>query len=615
MAATTSRRYGWSGFACTKDYLQSLAQTPKLLSRAGYVRAPETQMADKAAAGTELSKCLNWFHVMMLGTGMIVGAGVFVSTGVAAQEQAGPAIVVSFIVAGISALLSALCYSEFATQYPLAGGAYNYISLTMGELAAWLIVTTLVLQYILANAAVARSFSAYFAAMIGKEPGFFTFPYQDMTVDFMAAAVIIACCLLLCFSTAGGSWFNIVVTGSQLVVIAIILIAGFIKADRANLSPFLPFGVQGIFNGASFVFFSFIGFDCVSTLAEEVKNPAVDMPVGIVGCITFVGIIYTLMSLCLVMMVPYHSLDPAASFATAFTQVGLPWGRYLVALGAVLGIVTGVLVGVMGVARIVTSMARTHLFFPLFGKVNERFGTPIWATLFVTVATLPLCILTDLPALIDMVSAGTLMVFGVVALALIWKRIVRPKHSFADNAKPYAMMALLTGCCIAFACIYALYEGLPHIIGMAVTAGLVVICCIAIHVMCPQYDRPSYRAPFFPYLPAASLLLNSFLMASLPARSYWQLALFFAIMIVFYVFYSIHAAHSFEKNGLTGQKAVDLEDQGPVVDARGPSLLDLAEQSPADVAMYSLGPLGGAPEGLRLGRTSGGVTRLPPPTL
>ncbi|KAF6256039.1 amino acid permease family protein [Scenedesmus sp. NREL 46B-D3] len=612
MVAPPSRRYDWSGFACTKDYLQSLARTPKLLSRAGYVRHPETQMADKAASGTELTKCLNWFHVMMLGTGMIVGAGVFVSTGVAAQEQAGPAIVISFIVAGISALLSSLCYSEFATQYPLAGGAYNYISLTMGELAAWLIVTTLVLEYVLANAAVARSFSAYFAALIGKEPGFFTFAYLDYTVDFMAAGVIVLCCLLLSFSTAGGSWFNIVVTGSQLLVILIILIAGFVKANPANLSPFLPYGVKGIFNGASFVFFSFIGFDCVSTLAEEVKNPAVDMPVGIVGCITFVGIIYTLMSLCLVMMVPYDQLDPAASFATAFTQVGLPWGQYLVALGATLGIITGVLVGVMGVARIVTSMGRTHLFFPVFGRVSKRFGTPIWATLFVTVAALPLCILTDLPDLIDMVSAGTLLVFGVVALALIWKRTVRPKHPFADNAKPFVLMAVLTGCCIAFACIYALCEGVAFIAGMAVTAGLAILCCIAIHVLCPQYDRPSYRAPFFPYLPGASLLLNSFLMASLPANAYWQLAIFFAVVLVFYVLYSIHAAQNFEETCLAGQKAVDLED-GPAV--RGPSLEDLAQPSPSDVAMHSLGPLGGDPAGLRLGRTSGGVTRLPPPTL
>eukprot|EP00882_Tetradesmus_deserticola_P001730 GHRQ01001859.1.p1 GENE.GHRQ01001859.1~~GHRQ01001859.1.p1 ORF type:complete len:634 (+),score=216.50 GHRQ01001859.1:64-1902(+) len=611
MVASQSRRYDWSGFDSTKDYLRSLARTHKLLSRAGYVRHPERQLADKAASGTELKKCLNWFHVAMLGTGMIVGAGIFVSTGVAAQEKAGPAIVISFIVAGISALLSSLCYSEFATQYPLAGGAYNYISLTMGELAAWLIVTTLVLEYVLANAAVARSFSSYFAALIGKDTAYFTFAYKDYTVDFMAAGVILLCCALLSFSTAGGSWFNIVMTGSQLLVILVILIAGFVKSDRANLSPFLPYGARGIFDGASFVFFSFIGFDCVSTLAEEVKNPAIDMPVGIVGCITFVGLIYTLMSLCLVSMVPYDQLDPAASFATAFTQVGLPWGQYLVALGAVLGIITGVLVGVMGVARIVTSMGRTHLFFPVFGKINERFGTPIWATLFVTLAALPLCILTDLPDLIDMVSAGTLMVFAVVALALIWKRTVRTRHGFADNVKPFALMAALTCCCVAFACIYALCEGTAFIAGLAVTAGLAILCCIAIHVVCPQYDKPSYRAPLFPYLPGASLLLNSFLMASLPAQAYWQLALFFAVMLVFYVLYSIHAAHAFEQNSLAGCKAIDLE-AAPAV--RGPSRDDLADQSPSDVALRHMGPNSAPAEGLKQGLSSGGVTRLPPST-
>eukprot|EP00878_Enallax_costatus_P036496 GHUV01040990.1.p1 GENE.GHUV01040990.1~~GHUV01040990.1.p1 ORF type:complete len:281 (+),score=47.38 GHUV01040990.1:220-1062(+) len=246
MAETTSRRYGWSGFTNTAEWAQSLRDTPSLLvNRAGYVKDGDSQSLEKAAAGSEMKKVLNWFHVAMLGTGMIVGAGVFVSTGVAAQEAAGPAIVISFIIAGISALLSALCYSEFATQYPLAGGAYNYISLTMGELAAWLVVTTLVLEYVLANAAVARSFSAYFATLIGQPSSFFTFAYKAYTVDFMAAGLMILCCIILMFSTAGGSWFNIVITGSQLVVILIILIAGFVKSDTANLRPFLPYGVSG----------------------------------------------------------------------------------------------------------------------------------------------------------------------------------------------------------------------------------------------------------------------------------------------------------------------------------------------------------------------------------
>eukprot|EP00775_Hariotina_reticulata_P003840 gene3840-4097_t len=589
---TTSRRYGWSGFTNTGEYLSSLPHTLGLFAkRAGYVRDAGAQLADKEAAGQQMAKVLNWFHGFHR-----------------------PAIVVSFVIAGLSALLSALCYSEFATQYPLAGGAYNYIALTMGELVAWLTVTTLVMQYILANAAVARAFSAYFATLIGKDAGFFIIPYKDYSVDFLAAGLMIGCCLMLMFTTAGGSWFNIVVTGAQLIVILIILIVGFIKANPANMSPFLPFGVRGIFNGASFVFFSFIGFDCVSTLAEEVKNPAVDMPVGIVGCITFVGIIYTLMSLCLVMMVPYDQLDVSASFSTAFRQVGLPWASYLVALGATLGIVTGVLVGVMGVARIVCSMGRSHLIFPIFGKIHDRFGTPMWATLFVTIAAVPLCILTDLPALIDMVSAGTLMVFAVVALALIWKRIVRTGVPVSQNALPLSLIGLLVASCIAFACVFALLTDLPKSIGMGITGGVALLLCIVIRFSCKQYDKPSYRVPGHPFLPATSLLLNCFLMASLSGRAYMQLAIFFGVVLVFYLLYSVHASERFEKTGrqaaVEGQKAIDLECNA----APSRRVSSVQPHSPARQLSMLTGE-SSVIEGMKLGRASGGVTMLPPPTM
>ncbi|WIA18741.1 hypothetical protein OEZ85_003431 [Tetradesmus obliquus] len=578
--------------------MHSLPKTPQLLGkRAFHVRDPADQLADKAAAGGEMEKCLNWFHVAMLGTGMIIGAGIFVSTGAAAQSLAGPAVVISFIVAGVSSLLSALCYSEFAAEFPLAGGAYNYISMSLGELPAWLVVTTLILEYILAGAAVSRAFSAYFATLIGKPTHFFTIPYGSYDIDFMAGGLVVACCTLLVFTTAGGSWFNICVTGTQIVLILIILIAGFSKASTAHLTPFMPFGVNGIFQGASFVFFSFIGFDCVSTLAEEVKNPAVDMPVGIVGCISFVTVVYCLMALCIVMMVPYHMIDPRASFATAFTQVGLPWGQYLVGLGAVLGIVTGVLVTFMGVARIITSTARTHLLFGFLGRINSRTGTPVWSTLFAMVAALPLAVLSSLDVLIDMVSAGTLMVFGVVAIALIWKRVYNREMPFKTQMLPFSLMMVMALASIAFACVCGLLTGTGRIVGLSVTAGILLICCIIMHLSCHQYSRPSYRAPFFPYLPVVSLLLNSFLMSSLPANAYMQLAIFFGVVTAFYVFYSIHSASTFDKKSQRGMIGSQMVGSRMGSAMRGPSVL-LAYKAPSHTAPMQ-------------GRWNGGVVLLP----
>jgi len=594
-----TRRYDWTGYSHTAEWASSLPKTFSLFAkRAGAIKNLDQQNA--IAGENALPRVLNWFHVAMLGTGMIVGAGIFVSTGVAANEYAGPAVVISFLLAGLSSLLSALCYSEFAAEFPVAGGAFNYILVSMGEYTAWLVVTTLVMEYILANAAIARSFTAYFATLIGKPTDFFIIPYQDYSVDFMAAGLVCVLCVLLMFTTGGGSWFNLVVTLSQLVVIAIILIAGFTKANPANMTPFAPNGFGGIFNGASFVFFSFIGFDCVSTLAEEVKNPGVDMPIGIVGCISFVTIIYTVMALCLVMMVPYDQIDTAASFATAFTQVGYPWGQYLVALGAVLGIVTGVLVGMMGVSRIVCGVSRSHLFLPLFGKVSPKFGTPMWATLFTSVATLPLAILTDLPALIDMVSAGTLMVFAVVAVALIWKRYTARDAPRRNSMKSLLMLGLVVSMAIGVGVVYGVCEhgSKTFFIAGGVLLGGTILMTVVMHLTCPQFHLPKYKIPLFPYLPVASILLNSLLMGSIGAQAYIQLAVYFAVMTFLYLVYSIHAASHFEK--VSGLVTPDLEGQ------KATDLPHLYRTSDVPVSFT---------ERPASGRWSGGVHRLPPATL
>lgn len=197
--------------------------------------------------------------------------------GVAAKEYAGPAIILSMAIAGLCALLSCLIYAEFSSGWPVAGGSYTFVSLTMGELAAWLVVTTLVFEYVLANAAVARTFSAYLAQLVspaqGKPPVVFTIEWKGLDVDFVALGLVIALTVVLCLSTRGADIFNTVCTGAQMLVILVLIIAGFTKANPQNMTPFAPNGVRGIFNGASFVFFSFIGFDAVATLSEETKKP------------------------------------------------------------------------------------------------------------------------------------------------------------------------------------------------------------------------------------------------------------------------------------------------------------------------------------------------------
>lgn len=510
-----------------------------------------------------MKQVLNWFHVVMLGSGMIIGAGIFVSTGRAAAEYAGPSVVISFLVAGTSALLSSLVYAEFSVQYPFAGGAFNYLMVSMGELAAWLVVCTLLLQYVLANAAVARAFAPYLGELFAQGENFGVIQAGGLAIDIPAAALVMFCVGILSFSTGGSSWFNIVVTGTQFVVILVILIVGFTKANPANLtSNFLAFGPRGIFNGASFVFFSFIGFDAVSTLAEEVGRPQFDMPVGIVGCIALVTAIYTTMGLCLVMMVPYSQISTATSFAQAFSHVGYTWAKHLVALGALLGITTGVLVGVMGQSRILASLSRTHLCPPLLARVHPRYQTPIVATVFLGVITAVIAVFTAFDALVDMVSAGTLLVFAVVALALIWHRFHVPSAGVVRGVvAPFLGSAALVGLSTGFGVWFQLQPDRNWELLGFVGASLLVAALM--HVALPQSYKPLAPVPFFPYTPTCSMLLNAFLMSTLPVKAYQQYAIFLAVIVVMYVLYSIHSAANRDLRLLSG-KDVSLDPQDEV---------------------------------------------------
>lgn len=601
------RSYEWFGFSNGREYLSSLATTPVLFAKRCFlIRDAKMQEEGRQAAGGDLKKVLNWFHVMMLGTGMIIGAGIFVSTGTAAADFAGPSVIISFLVAAASALLSSLVYAEFSVQYPFAGGAFNYLMVSLGELVAWLIVCTLLLSYVLANAAVARSFTPYLGQLCNQGPNFGIIKAGGLQIDLIAAGLILFLAAILSFSTGGSSWFNAVVTGVQFVVIAVILIAGFTKAKVSNLTTnFLAYGPRGIFQGGSFVFFSFIGFDAVSTLAEEVGNPRFDMPVGIVGCISLVTFIYFLMALCLVMMVPYSAINSATSFAAAFTYVGYDWGQYLVALGALLGISTGVLVGEMGVARILASLSRTHLSPPFLAKINEKYQTPIVSTVVLGVVTAIIGTFTAFDSLVDMVSAGTLLVFAVVALALLWHRYYVPSAGIIKGVVgPAVGCSALVGISTVFGIWFQHFPDrnweLFAFVGAALLVALVMQLTLA------QAYVPLAPIPLFPFTPTCSLLLNAFLMSTLPVTAYQQYAIFLAAVTGMYLLYSIHSASVMDKKMLAGKDTTLPPDE----EFRVESVLRLGVLVPSHNSLTEK-----APEGLRLrsvnSRESGsGLPRL-----
>jgi len=404
---------------------------------------------------------------------------------------------------------------------------------------------------------------------------------------------VVATSALLMISTRAADILNTVCTGAQMCVILVLIISGFVKANPKNMTPFAPNGVRGIFNGASFVFFSFIGFDAVATLSEETKKPERDMPVGVVGCISFVTVVYIIMALVLVMMVPYSSLDESAAFAVAFEQAGFLWGRYLVAVGAVLGTLTGVLVGVMGVARLICCLCRSHIGLPLFGRVNAKRGTPMWATFLTAAFTAPFALLTDLPALIDMCSAAALAAFGVVAVAHLFKRWMPRKATSASAARAMgtlaegeegldgekkggaawaegeggalgaaaaaasdsrqgkraaAVIAAIVVLAVGFAIAWGLSAATTGLEWISIVVLAAATYAVTIYGACTlkKLDTCVFEAPLFPFLPATSLLMNCFLMASLSGRAYWQLAIFWVIMVAVYMLYSVHAATVFD---------------------------------------------------------------------
>eukprot|EP00879_Flechtneria_rotunda_P002193 GHRR01002379.1.p1 GENE.GHRR01002379.1~~GHRR01002379.1.p1 ORF type:complete len:523 (+),score=115.42 GHRR01002379.1:1539-3107(+) len=499
----------------------------------------------------------------------------------------------SYLVAGFSALLSSLCYAEFSANMPLSGGAYSYVNAVFGEYLAWLTVTNLILEYILANAAVIRSFSGYFALLINQPPERLVIPYGNYNLDFFAFGWVLLLTMLLILGTKESARFNLVVTIVHVVLVVFIIIAGLVKSNPANTQPFAPYGARGVFNGAAIVFFSYIGFDAVATSAEEVKNPKRDLPLGILGALALVTICYILMSLALVLMVPLEALQTSGSFAAAFTYVGMDWAHYIVALGALLGIITGTLVGMYAVSRIIAAVARQHLLPPFLAKIHRRFGTPWITTLLQGVATAIIALFTDFAELINLVSISTLFAFWIVALGLLWKRYYKQNNSKAvrSNLILAVQMLLLVASCIAFTACY--WISLDLWVGMVVTAAVFVAVVLSMFITHRKGQLPgSYAVPLFPFIPALSVGLNTFLLGALPQDAYVRFGIWTAAVTGVYVLYSALAANRHSK--MPGAHLPTLE---PVAKPGS-----IGSHSSTEMATWNNGPLLDQPS------TSGGYT-------
>ncbi len=415
-----------------------------------------TILAEAAGEGGgehRLKRALGPINLVTLGIGAIIGAGIFVLTGTAAAQFAGPAIVISYIIAGVGCVFAGLCYAEFASMLPIAGSAYTYGYATMGELIAWIIGWALVLEYAFGAATVAVGWSgfvssllAFFGTRLPFDPtpklafALFGHPFAAQ-VDIFALAAIIVITVVLVVGVRESANFN---SGAVMIKVSVVLIFiglalsfafGNWQHMMANWHPFIPqntghfgqFGWSGIMRGAGVVFFAYIGFDAVSTAAQEAKNPQKDMPFGILGSLVVCTVLYILVAGLLTGIKPYTSLNVPAPVADGAAAIGVRWGVLLIDLGAIAGLASVMLVMLLGQSRVLYTMSHDGLLWSWVGRLHPRFCTPYITSIVVGLFAACLAAFFPITLLGELVSLGTLLAFSIVCLGVIVMRVKHPE--------------------------------------------------------------------------------------------------------------------------------------------------------------------------------------------
>jgi basic amino acid/polyamine antiporter, APA family len=407
------------------------------------VKPVEVLLAEMAGEH-RLRRVLGPVSLSALGVGAIIGAGIFVLTGLAAHDKAGPGLILSFVVAGVGCALAALCYAEFASMVPVAGSAYTYAYATLGELFAWIIGWDLVLEYAVASSTVAHGWSHYFISFLGifgiTLPHRWTGTPIDTDVashawmttgaycNLPAALVVLFITVILVVGIRESAGVNAAMVVLKLVVVVFVIALGGAYVRPENWHPFLPFGWGGVLKGASYVFFAYIGFDSVSTHAEEARNPQRDVPIGIIASLALCTVLYILVAAVLTGMVPYTDINIDAPVAGAFASRGLSVAVFFISLGAVVGITSVLLVLLLSQARVLLAMARDGLIpRGFFGAVHPRFRTPHKATILTGVLVAVVAALFPLRILAELVNIGTLMAFVIVCAAVWVMRRTNPQ--------------------------------------------------------------------------------------------------------------------------------------------------------------------------------------------
>lgn len=422
-----------------------------------------TQLHEEMESDNRLRRVLGPVSLTSLGIGCIIGAGIFVLVGLVGHDKTGPALIVSFCVAGLACVFAALCYAEFASMAPVAGSAYTYAYATLGELFAWIIGWDLILEYTVASASVAHGWSKYFQNFLGifdlhLWPALKDAPFALDTAtgrlvptgtyfDIFALLIVAVLTVVLVLGIRQSARFNSAMVMVKVAIVLLVIGVGAFYVNPANWRPFAPFGWAGLslfghvvwgqtggggvpvgmLAGAAIIFFAYIGFDSVSTHAEEAKNPRRDVPIAIVASLVICTALYIAVAAVITGMVPYDQLDKDAPVAAAFQAVGLPSAQLVVSLGAVVGITSVLLVLMLSQPRVMLAMARDGLLPPgFFGAVHPRFRTPYKSTIITGLVVATMAALIPLDILAELVNIGTLLAFVIVCVAVLVMRKINP---------------------------------------------------------------------------------------------------------------------------------------------------------------------------------------------